>query len=111
MNKSRRQARHKSIRKFLRGNSDCPRLSVFRSAQHIYAQLIDDQKGETIASSCDIAIKDGTKKEKAEKVGEDLAKLALSKKIKKIVFDRGGFRYHGRVESLAKGARKGGLEF
>ena len=111
MNKNSRLGRHKSIRKFIKGSSERPRLAVFRSAQHIYAQLIDDQKGVTIAASSDLKIKSGTKKEKAGKIGEDLAKLALGKKIKKIVFDRGGFRYHGRVAALADGARKGGLEF
>ncbi len=83
---------------------------MFRSTQHIYAQIIDDSKNKTLVSSSDVKLK-GTKKEKAVLVGEDLAKKAAKLKIKKIVFDRGGFKYHGRISSLAEGARKGGLEF
>jgi large subunit ribosomal protein L18 len=111
MYKLLRQQKHKKIRKVMSGTEARPRLAVFKSSQHIYAQIIDDNKGVTLAAASDLAIKTGTKKEKATKVGEDVAKIALAKKLKKIVFDRGGFRYHGRVEALAEGARKGGLEF
>lgn len=92
------------------GTTDCPRLSVFRSNKHIYAQIVDDSKGVTLISESDIKIS-GTKKEKAYNIGKKLAQKALKKKISKIVFDRGGFLYHGRVEELAKGAREGGLKF
>lgn len=88
-----------------------PRLSVFRSGKHIYAQLIDDKKGETLASASDLDLKTGTKIDKAGVVGGELAKKALKLKIKKVVFDRGGYKYHGRVKAVAEGARKGGLRF
>jgi large subunit ribosomal protein L18 len=106
-----RQNKHKKVRKNVTGTESRPRLHVFKSSQHIYAQLIDDSKGVTLASSSDLAIKSGTKTERATKVGEEVAKKALTKKVKAIVFDRGGFKYHGRVAALADGARKGGLEF
>jgi large subunit ribosomal protein L18 len=111
MKKQIRLAKHKRVRKNILGTSDKPRLAVFRSLQHIYAQIIDDSKGLTLVAESDMTIKTGTKKEKATLVGENLAKKAASKKIKQVVFDRGGFLYHGRVQSLAEGARKGGLEF
>lgn len=110
MLKTKRLHRHKKIRKKIVGTQDCPRVAVFRSDQHIYAQIINDQKGVTLVSGSDLEIKEGTKTEKALKVGESLAKKALDKKIKKVVFDRGGFKYHGRVEALAEGLRKGGLK-
>lgn len=93
------------------GTAKRPRLSVFRSGKHIRAQLIDDEKAETLASASDLALKEGTKTEKALVVGEELAKKALKLKIKKVVFDRGGYKYHGRVKAVAEGARKGGLKF
>ncbi|MBI2600692.1 50S ribosomal protein L18 [Candidatus Daviesbacteria bacterium] len=105
-----RLKRHKTIRKRLAGIKDKPRLAVFRSSQHIYAQIIDDLKGETLVSESDLKYK-GSKKQKAYEVGKSLAEKALKIKISKVVFDRGGFLYHGRVEQLAKGAREGGLSF
>lgn len=117
MLKIKRQQKHKKIRnkivRFVHENKGevRPRLSVFRSGQHIYAQIIDDLKGATLVAESDLGIKSGTKKERAEKVGEGIAKKALAKKISKVVFDRGGFLYHGRIAALAAGARKGGLEF
>jgi large subunit ribosomal protein L18 len=111
MYKLTRQKRHKSIRKNVVGSAQRPRLSVFRSHQHIYAQIIDDTKGQTLVSESDLTAKSGTKKEKALTVGENIAKKAVQKKIKQVVFDRGGFIYHGRVAALTEGARKGGLEF
>jgi large subunit ribosomal protein L18 len=111
MYKQKRLQRHKSIRKHLAGSTNRPRLAVFRSHQHIYAQIIDDSKGQTLVAESDLSVKSGTKKEKALTVGENIAKKAVSKKIKLVVFDRGGFIYHGRVQALAEGARKGGLEF
>jgi large subunit ribosomal protein L18 len=103
------------------GSTDRPRLSVFRSLSHIYAQIIDDNKGQTLVEANDLELKKN-KVEKGEdhlkgkialahRVGMLLAERAIQKNIKKVVFDRGSFLYHGRVEALAEGARKGGLEF
>lgn len=111
MLKSKRVRRHKSIRRNIIGTKDKPRLSVFRSSQHIYAQIIDDARSKTLVAESDIKEKNGTKKERAKTVGENIAKRALKLKIKKVIFDRGGFKYHGRIAALAEGARKGGLEF
>ena len=112
-----RLKRHKRVRGKVKGTAECPRLSVYRSLNHIYAQIIDDVKGVTLvtASTLDKEIK-GTlnemdKKAQAFAVGELIAKKAKSKKIEAIVFDRGGYLYTGRVASLADGARKGGLQF
>ncbi len=110
--KVRRIKRHKSIRNYIRGTGEKPRLSVFRSGQHIYAQLIDDNKGLTLVSSSDLDIKKaGNKNERAYAVGQSIAEKASKKNIKKVIFDRGGFLYHGRIANLAKGAREKGLEF
>lgn len=106
-----RESKHKRVRKTIAGNMDRPRVAVFKSGQHIYAQIIDDLKGVTLAAESDLKIKEGTKKDKATKVGETLAGKAVKAKITKVVFDRGGFTYHGRVASLAEGLRKGGLQF
>lgn len=110
MIKALRLSKHLKIRKKIMGTKDRPRLSVFRSNQHISVQIIDDTSNKTLVSSSDIK-ETGTKSEKAYKVGKNIAEKALKIKIKKVVFDRGGFLYHGRVESLSKGAREGGLEF
>lgn len=110
MLKRKRQLKHRSIRQHLQGTSKRPRVSVFRSAQHIYAQIIDDSKHTTLVSESDMKLK-GTKSERARMVGTELAKKALKKNIKLVVFDRGGFLYHGRIEALAEGLREGGLEF
>ncbi len=111
----RRKRIQKRIRKIVNGTSDVPRLSVFRSNKEIYAQLIDDLNGVTLITASsrdkDLVSKKGTKIEKAEAVGEKIAKLAMDKGISKVVFDRSGFLYHGRVKALAEGARKGGLKF
>ncbi len=106
-----RKRRHKKIRAKIKGTKDCPRLCVFRSLKYIYAQIIDDEEGKTLVSVSDKDIKGKNKTETAFKAGEELAKEALKKKIKKVVFDRGGYRYFGRVKSLGEGARKGGLKF
>lgn len=111
MNKHKRQRRHKTLRKKIVGLEGKPRLAVFRSTQHIYAQIIDDVTNKTLTSASDVKLNSGTKKEKASLVGEKLAEKAKKLKIKQIVFDRGGFKYHGRIAALAEGARKGGLEF
>ena len=99
------------IRTKIFGTGATPRLSVFRSNTFIYTQLIDDENGVTLASASDVKIKKGTKVERAAQVGEELAKNALAKGISKIEFDRNGFKYTGRVLSLAEGARKDGLQF
>lgn len=117
MLKIKRLGRHKKIRNkinrlFQEGTAEARvRLSVFRSGQHIYAQIIDDRKGQTLVSESDLNLKSGSKKEKATQVGENIAKKALAQKIDKVIFDRGGFLYHGRIAALAEGARKGGLQF
>lgn len=116
MYKVSRIKKHQKIRRKIIGTKDRPRLAVFKSSQHIYAQLIDDSQGKTLVASSDVKETGtkgafGTKKEKAFKVGKNLAEKALKLKIKKIVFDRGGFLYTGRVAELGKGAREGGLEF
>lgn len=118
MRRDLRVERHLKIRKQLKGNKDCPRLVVFRSSRHIYAQVIDDNIGKTLVSSSDLRMDKISKAflriskiKKAYEVGKQIAEKALKQKIKKVVFDRGGFLYHGRVEELAKGAREGGLKF
>jgi large subunit ribosomal protein L18 len=109
--------RHKKVRARVSGTMNVPRLCVFRSNQHIYAQAIDDEKGVTIIAAHEKEIKKtdaGDRKGKtalAYGIGKLIAEKALEKKIKKIVFDRGGYKYHGRVKALAEGAREGGLEF
>ena len=112
--KKARLARHQRVRNKISGTAECPRLDVFRSLQHIYAQLIDDVAGVTLASASTVE-KDfaeyGGNKTAARKVGEVLAKRAAEKGIDKCVFDRGGYIYHGRVQELAEGAREGGLKF
>jgi large subunit ribosomal protein L18 len=112
-----RRRRHLRVRERLSGTPDKPRLAVFRSLNHIYAQIIDDTAGHTLAFATDLEAdvrskRDGKKKrEVAELVGEVLAKKAKEKGIAAVVFDRGGFRYHGRVKAFADAARKGGLTF
>ena len=109
-----RQKRHKRVRGKVSGTADRPRLCVFRSLQHIYAQLIDDTKGVTLVSASTVE-KDfedyGGNKSAARKVGELIAQRAAEKKITECTFDRGGYIYHGRVQELAEGAREGGLKF
>lgn len=99
------------IRSRLAGTKQRPRLVVFRSLKNNYAQLVDDSSGKVILSLSDSAIKEGTKSERAKKVGLGLAKSAVEKGIKTCVFDRNGYKYHGRVKALADGAREGGLKF
>lgn len=111
MKRVARIQRHIKIRKHLQGTAKQPRLAVFRSNQHIYAQIIDDSSGKTLVAVSDTALDKATKSEKAFKLGKSLAEKAVKQKIKSVVFDRGGFLYHGRIAKLAKGAREGGLEF
>jgi large subunit ribosomal protein L18 len=124
----KRIRRHNRVRAKIIGTSEAPRLCVFRSHQHIYAQIVNDQKNQTIVAAKDIEVKPDAKKSgpKAEKqnenilaaktrlafaVGKLIAEKALAKKISQVVFDRAGYQYHGRVKALAEGAREGGLQF
>ena len=119
----KRLRRHKKIRAKIFGTKEKPRLCVFRSAKHIYAQLIDDEKRKTIISAKDAEIKNlkskvqkeenkmSAKIAKAFDLGKLIAEKALEKKIEKVVFDRGGYKYHGRIKAVAEGAREGGLKF
>lgn len=110
--KLKRTIRHKRVRAKVQGDASKPRLCVFRSNQYIYAQLIDDATGKTILSVNDIEMKGKDKKsDSSKKLGKILAEKALEKKIAEVVFDRGGYKYHGRVKALAEGAREGGLKF
>ena len=104
---------HTRIREKLSGTSERPRLNVYRSLNHIYAQVIDDQNGVTLASASTIALKatTGGNVAAAKEIGKAIAEKAQEKGIKKVVFDRGGFLYHGRVKALADAAREAGLEF
>lgn len=106
-----RTRRRGRIRAKVSGTASRPRLSVFRSNKYIYAQLIDDKKGVTVAAVSDEKIKGKTKMERAKEVGISLVKVAKEKKIDKVVFDRGGFLFAGRVKALAESAREGGLTF
>ena len=113
--KARRRGRirrHARVRKRVTGTAERPRLAVFRSNRHIYAQLIDDAAGHTLASAGSrTAPGDGDKSAAAKRVGTDLAAKAKAAGITTVVFDRGGFQYHGRVKALADAAREGGLDF
>jgi large subunit ribosomal protein L18 len=119
-----RKKRHRSLRKRIEGTSERPRLVVFRSARHIYVQVIDDLSRQTVVSVSDLMPKkadkkqaladfepNGKKAERAKQVGTLVAKRCLEKGIKKVVFDRAGYKYHGRVSAVAAGAREAGLEF
>ena len=110
-----RIARHKRVRKHISGTTERPRLAVFRSNKHMYAQIIDDTNGVTLCAASTLEAgfdgETGGNAEAAKKVGLLIAKKAEDKGIKSVVFDRGGFIYHGRVKELAEGAREGGLEF
>lgn len=111
----RRQRIRYTIRKKIGGTSQIPRLSVFRSNNEVYVQLIDDVKGATIASASsqdkDIKAQKGTKSEKSKLVGQAIARKAVDLGLKEVVFDRGGYLYHGRIKAIADGAREGGLKF
>ena len=108
-----RKKRHQRIRQKISGTAECPRLSVYRSNSHIHVQLIDDAKGVTLAatSTVNLKIAKGGNVAAAKQVGTEIAKLATAKKISKVVFDRSGYLYHGRVKALADAARAGGLKF
>lgn len=132
--RQKRYRRHKRIRAKISGTAKIPRLYVFRSTKHIYVQLIDDQKGRTLLTASDLELKKPPrqvaslargKKKKVKKermakggrlaiayeVGKLIAEKAIKKKIEKVMFDRGGYKYHGRVKAIAEGAREGGIQF
>jgi len=108
-----RQRIHARIREKMAGTAERPRLNIYRSLNHIYAQIIDDQKGETLlsASTLQLKSKTGGNVAAAKEIGKAVAEKAVAKGIKKVVFDRGGYLYHGRVKALADAAREAGLEF
>jgi len=113
--KEGRKKRHRSLRKRIEGTSERPRLAVFRSSRHIYAQVIDDQHRRTLTAISDKTLavegEKPDKKARAKKVGAAIAKQCLEKGIDKVVFDRAGYKYHGRISALADGAREAGLKF
>jgi len=112
-----RLKRHLRVRKKVLGTQERPRLSLFKSARHIYAQVIDDEAGRTLAAASSLSLqmlqggKVGDKKERAKAVGKMVAEAAMKADVRKVVLDRGGYRYHGRVKALADSAREAGLEF
>jgi large subunit ribosomal protein L18 len=112
-----RQRRKYRIRNKISGSTARPRLSVFRSARHIYAQVVDDETGKTLAAASTLSpdlrgtLGEDTKVDSAKKVGALLAKICIERQVKKVVFDRNGFLYHGRVKALADAAREAGLDF
>ena len=108
-----RVRRHARVRRKISGTAECPRLCLYRSNKNIEAQIIDDVKGATLvaSSSMSLGLANGSNIDAAKAVGADIAKKALAKKIKKVVFDRSGYVYHGRVQALAEAAREAGLEF
>lgn len=110
----RREKVKRRVRKKVRGDEERPRLSVFKSNKQIYAQVIDDRKGHTLASASSLGVKEAqgvSKTEQARIVGQALAKSALAADVAQVAFDRNGYRYHGRVKALAEAAREGGLKF
>lgn len=107
----KRKRRHNRVRAKVAGTTERPRLSVFKSNKDVYVQLIDDAKGLTLVSSNSLKIKDKTMLEKAKVIGLEIAKLAQTKNITKVVFDRSGYQYIGTIKTLADSAREGGLEF
>ena len=107
----RRFKRHLRVRNKVAGTAERPRLVVFRSLKHIYAQLVDDKANHTLATVSDLGIEQGKKGERATEVGRLIAERAKTAGITRVVFDRAGYRYHGRIKAVADGARKGGLEF
>lgn len=115
--REKRIARHRRVRAKIKGTKERPRLCVFRSNKHIYAQLIDDSEGSrALISASDIELdikksKKLTKSDLAQEVGKLIAQKAMAKKIKEVIFDRGGYKYHGRIKALAEAARKAGLQF
>jgi len=106
-----RQRRHLRVRKKVTGTEERPRLVVFRSLKHIYAQLVDDVANRTLMTVSDQKVAEGKKTERSVEVGKEIAARAKEAGITRVVFDRAGYKYHGRVKAVADGAREGGLEF
>ena len=106
-----RQRIHSRIREKMAGTAERPRLNVYRSLNHIYAQVVDDQNGQTLVSASSIQLKSGGNVAAAKEIGKAVAEKAVAKGIKQVVFDRGGFTYHGKVKALADAARQTGLQF
>ena len=106
-----RYRRHLRVRKKVIGSAERPRLVVYRSLKHIYAQVVDDTTGRTLVSASDLAVGEGKKAQRSLEVGKQLAAKAKEAGITRVVFDRAGYRFHGRVKAVADGAREGGLEF
>ncbi len=106
-----RERRHNRVRAKVSGSAERPRLSIFKSNTRVVAQIIDDERGITLAAVSSSDVKSGTPREKAEKAAETLAKSASEKGVKKVVFDRGGFQYQGTIKAFAEAARKAGLDF
>jgi large subunit ribosomal protein L18 len=104
-----RVRRHRRVRKNVSGTAERPRLAIYRSNRHIYAQLVDDHSARTLAAASDLAVGDGNPIERAKRVGQAIAERARAGGIERAVFDRGGRLYHGRVKAVAEGAREGGL--
>jgi large subunit ribosomal protein L18 len=107
----RRYRRHLRVRKKVTGTAERPRLVIFRSDKHIYAQLVDDTVGRSLAQVSSLKVNEGSKSAKASEVGKAIAAAAREKGITSVVFDRAGYKYHGRVKAVAEAAREGGLEF
>jgi large subunit ribosomal protein L18 len=107
----KRVRRHLRVRKHLAGTTERPRLVVFRSLKHIYAQIVDDTTGRTLLTVSDQGVAAGKKAERSAQVGRAVAEKAKAAGISRVVFDRAGYKYHGRVKAVAEGAREGGLEF
>ncbi|MEJ7812576.1 MAG: 50S ribosomal protein L18 [Gemmatimonadaceae bacterium] len=107
----RRYQRHLRVRKKISGTAERPRLVVYRSLKHIYAQVVDDATGRTLAAASDLGVAEGKKGDRSLDVGKQVAARAKDAGITRVIFDRAGYRYHGRVKAVADGAREGGLEF
>ncbi len=108
---AKRSARHRRIRARVSGTAEKPRLIVFRSLRYTYAQMVDDQSGKILVAAHDMKAKSGTKVERAKNLGKELAEKATKAGLKACIFDRNGYKYHGRIQAVADGAREGGLQF
>lgn len=108
---AKRSARHRRIRARVSGTAETPRLIVFRSLRYTYAQMVDDETGKILVAAHDMKVKSGTKVERAKNLGKELAEKATKAGLKTCIFDRNGYKYHGRIQAVADGAREGGLQF
>jgi large subunit ribosomal protein L18 len=110
LKRAARFRRHRRVRRKVGGTRERPRLAVYRSNRHIYVQLVDDQGARTLAAASDLSVAEGGKQERAKRVGQAIAERAKALGVDRVVFDRGGRLYHGRVKAVAEGAREGGLQ-